>query len=212
MKAHHTWIIWATGLVLGLGSCISQAQAVYRIVGPNGRITFTDTPPPTGVDQKISGRGGALAASADSALPYELQQVAARYPVTLYTGGNCGPCETGRNLLQARGIPFTERTVGTYDDAQALQRLSGQANLPVLSIGGQQLKGYSDAEWNQFLDLAGYPKSSQLPATYRGPAATPLVAVQRPAPAATAMENAATPRPAPQPPAEVPNNPTGIQF
>ena len=40
--------------------------------------------------------------------------------------------------------------------------------------GGQQLKGYSDLEWKQYLDAAGYPKSSQLPSGYRNPPAAPL--------------------------------------
>ena len=156
-----------------------------------------------------------------------MQQIASRYPVTLYTGDNCGPCASGRNLLNARGIPFAERTVNTPDDVAALQRMSGDISLPFMTIGAQQIKGYSDTEWTQFLDAAGYPKTSQLPPGYRASAPTPFVAVQRPvsaAPGAAAATTGGTsgestgdtfntrPRPAATP-TPVPNtNPANIRF
>jgi hypothetical protein len=118
-------------------------------------------------------------------------------------------------LLVTRGIPFEERTVKTNEDVEALQRLSGQASLPLLTIGSQQLKGFSDAQWSQYLDAAGYPKSAQLPAGYRNPPAQPLVAVQA-APVAPATPVAApTPAPAPTPSTPsgpTPSNPAGIKF
>jgi glutaredoxin len=191
-----------------------HAQTLYRHVGPDGRVTFSDVPPPAGTARPAAAGPVAGAASTGSALPYELQQVASRYPVTLYTGEGCAPCGSGRALLNARGIPFTERTVSTADDLAALQRLSGDGSLPFLTIGGQQIKGYSDLEWTQFLDAAGYPKTSALPSTYRRPAPAPLVATRAPAAPAVAGDRAAA-RPAA--PAEVPvtppvNNPAGIRF
>jgi hypothetical protein len=120
-------------------------------------------------------------------------------------------------MLTSRGIPFTEKTVTTHEDSQALQRLSGESSLPFLTIGSQQLKGFSDAEWTQFLNAAGYPLSSVLPASYRRPAPTPLVAVATtPAAAApadgiagtTAAKRATAPAPAAQPNP----NPAGIKF
>ena len=105
----------------------------------------------------------------------------------------------------------------TAEDGQALKRLSGESALPFLTIGSQQLKGFSDAEWTQFLDAAGYPKSSVLPASYRQAAATPLVTVNAPAasPAAQAgARAAAAPAPAATPatPGPTPDNPAGIRF
>ena len=114
-------------------------------------------------------------------------------------------------------MPFNEKTVTTNEDLDALQRLSGGLSLPVASIGGQQLKGYSEIEWSQYLDAAGYPKTSQLPGTYRNPAPSPMVAVQAVAPRPA---QAAEPAPAPEPPPTVfapapgptPSNPAGIRF
>ena len=203
--------------LVALAPTHAQAQAVYRIVGPDGRVSFSNKPPAT------SGAAAPLAGSArepasgGQTLPYDFQQVVNKYPVTVYTAKDCAPCDSGRNLLRTRGLPFTEKTVTTPEDAEALQRLSGTASLPVLAVGGQQIKGYSDAEWNQYLGLAGYPEKGKLPSGYRNPAPSPLVAVQAPVVesgrAASAPESSLKPQVSPAPPARVsPTNPAGIQF
>jgi glutaredoxin len=193
---------------------VTMAHAqVYRIVGPDGKVTISDQPPVASGNAKVStGNAGAPGGGAGAALPFELRQVATKYPVTLYVGDNCGPCGAGRSLLTSRGVPFVEKTVNTNEDIQALQRLGGESSLPFLTIGSQQLKGFSDTEWSQFLDAAGYPKSSQLPASYRQAAATPLVTaapVAAPAAAPRTPPQAARPAPAVAPAA---NNPAGIRF
>lgn len=203
----------AIGAAMLLLAAPSQAQTIYRLVGPDGKVTYSDKPPATSANVSTSG-GASRPPSADgAALPFELRQISSRFPVTLYTSDNCAPCNSGRALLSRRGVPFTEKTVNTAEDAGALQRISGESSLPFLTIGGQQIKGYSDAEWTQFIDAAGYPASSQLPAGYRNPAATPLVTVQKPAPVAKPEASPTLPRTTePSSPANTPSNPAGITF
>ena len=205
---------------LSLGAALpAAAQGVYRIVGPDGRVTFSDQPPPASAAAPTARPGStSAAAGGGAALPFELRQVASRYPVVLYTGNDCAPCNSGRNLLNARGIPYTEKTVTTADDAEALKRLAGEASLPFLTIGGQRLRGFSDAEWTQYLNAAGYPAQSALPPGYRRAAPSPLVAVTAVAPAGGGAPSASDAgAQAPAAPAEVPveapaNNPAGIRF
>ncbi len=195
------------------------AQQVYRIVGPDGRVTFSDRPPPDAKASPAAAGGGSAAPSAGggAALPFDLRNIASKYPVTIYTGTDCPPCVSGRAFLTSRGIPFAERTVTTEDDVEALKRLAGAPRLPLLTVGGQQLRGFSETEWASFLDAAGYPRTSQLPAGYRNAAATPLVATQAaprsaaqaPQPQAPAEEPQAA---APAPAAPAPANPAGIRF
>ena len=77
-------------------------------------------------------------------------------------------------------------------------------------MGSQQLRGLVEREWNQYLDLAGYPAVSQLPPGYRFPPATALAP---PAPdpvveAAPPVERITAPPPAAPPR----TSPEGIQF
>src|ERR1035437_4392209 len=88
-----------------------QAQTLYRSVGPDGRVTFSDKPPAKpGKVSELSADGTAGGAS-NAALPYELRQVANKYPVTLFASKECAPCDEGRTLLRSRGIPFAEKTI-----------------------------------------------------------------------------------------------------
>lgn len=186
------------------------SQALYKVVGPDGRVTYTDTPPQSSSAGKVTTLGGNVSVIQQSKLPAELQQAASRYPVTLYTMKMCTPCDTARQLLRQRGVPFNEKLVVTAEDGDALQRLSGARSMPTLSIGSQVLTGLASDTWNSYLDTAGYPRESHLPANYEYPAATPLTeppALQ----AAPTRRPAPTPAPEPQPSTDIPA-PSGIRF
>ena len=209
------------GILAGLLGPLSQAKAqtIYRIVAPNGKVTFSDksTADAAAVKMTSTDAGEKPMGAQAMALPFELRQIVSKYPVTLYSADNCAPCNTGRTLLTHRGIVFAEKTVNTPEDVQALQRLSGGNALPLLTLGAQQIRGFSESDWTQFLDAAGYPKSSALPAGYRHPAAMPLAPAPTPAPAAPAEANSAAPSaatPTNESPTSVErdSNPAGIQF
>jgi len=204
-------------LALALMGQASMAQPVYKIVGPDGKVTFSDKPPPSADKGKVAASGAASGGSTTettgSNLPYELRQVASKYPVTLYASAQCAPCDSARSLLKSRGVPFAERAVSTTEDLDALQRLAGDGTLPFGTIGGQRLRGFSAAEWSQYLDAAGYPKTSLLPSNYKFATATPLVAMQKPVTPPKELPKAADPVDAPAAPsAPAPSNPAGITF
>lgn len=211
----------ACALVLLAAASGASAQNLFRIVTPDGRVTYSDRLPADAAARvtPMSAAGGRGADDAAAPLPEPLRQAVARFPVTLYTTAECEPCTRGRALLSQRGVPYSEKTVSTQADVQALQRLAGTQSLPVLTIGGQQLRGFAESEWVQYLDLAGYPKTSQLPPSYRAAAATPLVPPQVPATATSnggarlaAAPGLPPPLPAPALPGPTADNPTGIRF
>lgn len=203
------------GALVLLACCLAPLVAtaqVYRIVGPDGKVTFSDKPPMTSNAKVMAPGTNSGGAGASTSLPLELRQIAAKYPVTLYVGNDCSPCVSARSMLTSRGVPFTEKTINSNDDVQALQRLSGETSLPFLTIGSQQLKGFADAEWTQYLNAAGYPTTSVLPASYRAPAPTPLVAAKTVEATTNTPTAPARTRPAPAPAAPPNTNPAGIVF
>ncbi|HEX7605813.1 MAG TPA: glutaredoxin family protein, partial [Usitatibacter sp.] len=84
-----------------------------------------------------------------------------RNPVTLYTGGDCGDaCVKGRELLERRGIPYTERDAQINDaDREALKKLVGSLYVPTLVVGEATTKGFDEDLWQAAFDSAGYPKT-----------------------------------------------------
>lgn len=227
-----TWLglgglLCAVSLSTAAWTSAAQAQGVFRVMGPDGKVTFTDRPPSAPTTPAPASAGGAAASSADttgSPLPLALRQAMARFPVVLYTGIECNACDVGRKHLVAQGVPHTEKTVTTQADADTLKQLSGGQTVPYVTIGKQGLKGYNETEWQRYLSAAGYPAKSALPTGYKNPAPAPLAVT--PAGASTAAPapdsspaNASTPT-APVLPgdttvAPVPTrntNPAGIRF
>jgi glutaredoxin len=200
---------------LAIGQSAVQAQAVYRIVGPDGKVTFSDKPPLSNTGNATQTVNLLVPGQAEQInLPLEVRQATSKFPVTLYLSSSCAPCDSGRNLLINRGVPFAEKTVSTAEDAEALQKLSGNASLPFLTIGGQHVSGFLASEWTQYLNAAGYPEQSKLPANYRRAPATPVVALQKAPNSDTGKTALPAPAPLnPAPPAGPnPNNPADIQF
>ncbi len=201
-----------TAALLGSLCLLGPASAMYKVVQPDGSVTYTDRPPsggnarvtPLGRDASPSGT-----ASSEGSLPFALRQAMQRYPVVLYTSADCAPCAAGRQLLQQRGVPFRERLVLTVDDAAALERLVGGRTVPALTIGNQPLRGLAQGDWTAYLDAAGYPRESVLPRNWPQPPATPLVERTTPNPT-TAV---AAPATEPAPPAPAAAEPAGpISF
>jgi glutaredoxin len=169
--------------------CAALAHAqLYKSVGPDGRVTYSDTPPAAA--KQVETRPLPSAAVAAAPLPYELAQVAKAQPVTLFTADKCAPCDAARSFLAARGVPYTEKTVSSNEDIAALRAAGGDAQLPMLTIGRSKEKGYEEGAWNTSLNAAGYPKTSQLPANWRNPAPQSAAPGSAPKTADAAVEKA----------------------
>jgi glutaredoxin len=193
-------------------ACLASGAAVaqYKVIGPDGRVTYTDREPSSSEGGRVVPLGARSATAApEPELPFELRQVVARFPVTLYTISNaCDPCSSARTMLRQRGIPFNERQVLSNEDSEALEKLSGGRDAPTLTIGAQTLRGYSSEVWSSYLDAAGYPRESKLPPTYAYRPATPIVERPPAQPRAAVAPAAATPA-APNAP---PPGTAGIRF
>jgi glutaredoxin len=138
------------------------AQSMYRWVDKEGKVHYTDRAPVAGEAAKVEQKRSVLL-GADQTMSYALRQAVTDYPVTLYTQSDCPPCVDGRNHLNTRGIPFTEKNAGSDAEIAALKALVGgdQPGLPVLQVGRKVAKkGYLGSDWDGLLDSAGYPKAA----------------------------------------------------
>jgi glutaredoxin len=176
----------ALAAVLAAASAAWSDTNVYRWVDKDGKVHFSDTPPPEeakSVSQKRMG-GGYVE---ESSLPYATQVAMKRNPVSLYTANDCGdPCSRGRDLLSSRGVPFSEHNARASNaDMEALRKLAGGLEVPFLVVGENKIRGYDADVWNSALDAAGYPRTrlpgqpaSQPPAA-AAPRAAPGPAAER---------------------------------
>ena len=145
-------------LVLSMLAASAAWAQQYRWVDENGRVHYTDTPPPPSAKdaQKKNLKGSELGQQES----YELMQAVRKAPVTLYTFTECqAPCQMARDVLNKRGIPFKEKMVANQQLLDELQKVSGGTNVPVLVVGALVEKTASPAAFNQALDNAGYPRA-----------------------------------------------------
>jgi glutaredoxin len=176
---------FAAAVVLALASAAAIAQT-YRWVDKDGRVHYTDTPPPPSAARQVEKRSLHGSIIETSQLSYGLQQAVKTNPVTLYTYSGCKEaCANARKLLEKRGVPYKEHSVDDPAKREELKRVSGGNNVPVLVVGKAVKQGYEESMYNVALDEAGYPKSSQLPPGQQ--------ARQADAPAAPAPKAEATP-------------------
>ncbi len=180
------------------------AHAQYKVVGADGRVSYTDRPPVDGsrVTQVTTQSGGGVD---ETALPYELRMAIQRNPVILYTADNCDPCRAGKDLLSKRGVPFQEKTLSSEEDKEAVKTAMGSAGLPALKVGSQKLTGYEAGAWNGALDGAGYPSVAKLPSTFKQAQATTAAPRAAPKPAPSKA-------PAPRETVAAPPAAGGIRF
>lgn len=161
----------------------------------------------------FTGLSAAHAQSNLSSLPYATQRAAQQFPVTLYTGKDCGNlCSDARSYLQKRGVPYTEKVVSTPEMVNELKKVANTAAIPVLLVGRAALNGFSESSWGSQLDAAGYPNNA-LPKSYQPQVIegqsdkAPAQAEKRPAPN---PNNDRVVIPSPPPPPL--NAPPGFRF
>lgn len=188
---------------LALASGVLQAQQMYKWKDDQGVVHYSDTPPPA-KEKKVEVKDFSSPAMTPAVpLPYALAQAVKNNPVTLYTTGDCVPCDQARKALFDRGVPFSEKTVASDADRARLSAAGGKDSVPFIVVGRKTLAGYGVGELQAALTEATYPLTKRLPAGYQNPPVLPA------APAATSVPRPAEMERITQPP---PPSPTGIQF
>jgi glycosyltransferase involved in cell wall biosynthesis len=129
---------------------LAAAQELYRWTDEKGRTQITDIAPPPGAKdvRKIKPAANTAAPSTPgkpgAQLPFVLARAMKEYPITLYTSPNCTePCNAARDLLNKRGVPFSEVQVWEEESNAELKRVSGNNQVPALKVGSTVQSGYA---------------------------------------------------------------------
>jgi glutaredoxin len=138
----------------------TAAQTVYRWVDANGRVQYSDQPPPPDAKnvQERNVQGSSIQNNEASLVAADAQK---KNPVVLYVS-ECGEsCDSAKGYLNKRGIPHT--VVDPTRSAELQKKFkdeTGGSVVPVLKIGDRRLAGWSESNWASALDGAGYPKTA----------------------------------------------------
>jgi hypothetical protein len=148
-------------LVIALALAWPVHAAMYKWVDAQGRVQYSDTPPPANA-KKVEERRITPSTIDTGGLSFAVQEAAKRNPVTLWIN-DCGEvCSKAGSYLSQRGVPYAVRNPARTDEQAAWKQVSGgDGMVPRLIIGTtQSIKGFSESEWAAALDAAGYPRSA----------------------------------------------------
>lgn len=198
------------GIAIMLACATPVMAQLYKSIGPDGKVTYSDVPPQT-KNARVERKNLGGSAASDANLPFEVAQAVRNAPVTLYTGASCAPCDEARSWLKQQGVPFSEKTVASNDDQTKLKQVGGELSLPLILVGRNKQRGFESGPLRAALSAAGYPESNKLPSNYNFRAPEPAAPVVEPKPVATPKPVAPADEPRPTPTPEN-NAPPGFRF
>jgi glutaredoxin len=137
-----------------LAGAAASAQTVYKSVGADGKIVYSDHAPTEGRLEKTMKFELASSALPASAASY-MEQFRKSHPagaaaateargVTLYSAVWCGYCRKAKAWLGEHGVSYTDIDVDAPGGTAALaQATGGRSGIPVLVVDGHTLNGFS---------------------------------------------------------------------
>lgn len=135
----------------------AQAQSLYKVVTPDGRVLYTNQPPANGKILKTLTPDAAPATALPPSAAEQLAKLQAlRSPtaasvsgVVLYSAVWCGYCTKAKAWLAGKGISYREIDIDTPDGMASYAQAGGGRGVPLLVAGGQRVQGYSPAAYEQ---------------------------------------------------------------
>ena len=156
--------------VLGLMSLsLVSAQTLYKTVGPDGKVSYTDRPPSEGKVEKTLqvedlpntaippktlaelAQMERLAKLQKSVASAAAPKVVAPYQgAVLYAASWCGYCRLARAYMNQKGIAYKEVDIDQPDGKMAFVQAGGSGGIPLLVAGGQKLRGFKTEAYDAF--------------------------------------------------------------
>jgi glutaredoxin len=136
----------------------ANAGTVYKVVGPDGKITYSDHEPEKGQSSKALNFND-LPSSPVPPLPAEANKAKAALqartsPVAevqsrnvIFTASWCGYCKKAKVYLRNKGISIGELDIDTPSGRESY-RSAGGSGIPLLLYQGKRVQGFSEPAYN----------------------------------------------------------------
>lgn len=154
-----------TALALLMTLTVTADATVYKTVGSDGKVIYSDQPP---ADSKTAAKlditeqpssplpasvlkyQEQLAKSADKRLrePAPVRANPSATP-TSFSAAWCGYCRKAKSYMSIHKIAFQEIDIDTESGARAFFEAGGGSGVPMLIVDGRVTRGFSESSYNQ---------------------------------------------------------------
>ena len=150
---------------LWLSATVAHSESLYKVVGTDGKITYTDRPPAEGKSTTLQFVDAPTTPLPESVLKYQAElrksmqgRLSAAKKIdssdtTLFMATWCGYCTRAKAYLNANGIRYQEIDIDTPAGARAFVEAGGSGGVPLLVIAGQRARGFSEASYDKLFAL-----------------------------------------------------------
>ena len=150
-------------IVLAVVTTITYADSLYKVVGADGTITFTNRPPTEGkitalkFDDAPSSPLSAQALKSQADLRKSIEsgqgdrtRIDSTGSVTLFSATWCGYCRKAKSYLHAKGIRYQEYDIDTPEGLRVFSEAGGEKGVPLLVADSKRLQGFSEGSYDVF--------------------------------------------------------------
>ncbi len=144
-----------------LASAAIQADTVYRSVGPDGKVTYSQRPPPDGkIDKTLVFQNLPSTPLPESTLRYRAELMKSmnkkiaegakpyRGPAVFFMAQWCGYCKQAKRYLAEKGIAYREYDIDTAEGMRAFVEAGETRGVPVMFANGQRVQGFSQPAYD----------------------------------------------------------------
>lgn len=143
---------------------LPAVAGMYKIVGPDGRVSYADTPPADAKSARVSefkvkSYSGPAVAGSLAALPDWqailrrplAEQGARRGGVVMFSAAWCGYCQRAKRYMDAKGVAYDEIDIDKDARGKEEHQRLGARGVPFFVVGSKTLAGFSEAALDKLL-------------------------------------------------------------
>jgi glutaredoxin len=144
--------------VMGTASAQVATTTLYKTVGPDGKVSYSDRPDPHAAKSQTLSFDHLPASPLSAETMAYIEQLqksgqqreaqAAMGDVVLFSAPWCGHCKKAKSHLARQQVAYREFNIDTPQGKAAYARAGGKSGVPFLVAGGQHVLGYSASAYD----------------------------------------------------------------
>jgi glutaredoxin len=143
-------------LLAVLVGSLPAGAGVYKWTDAQGRVHYSDDPPPEAKAQQIKVKINSIQGPAVVSTVRESSPARAKDKVRIYTAVWCGYCKRAKAHLAAKGVPYDEMDVETSERGRSEFAQLGGRGIPVILVGSQRMDGFDASRLDAMLAAVGW--------------------------------------------------------